>query len=172
MILDNLKKYIDYKGISVAAFEKSIGMSNNSFRKSWLAGKGIGTDKLENILNVYSDINMSWLFTGQGEMLREKSPNEGYPTSQENASTTDIVSESLVKYQAVSKIGNQSSSIPYEFVQSMIDERKRNDEMYAELIRQNGVLVDILKGEIADLKKRDARLDGSVSDADATKSAI
>lgn len=171
MILDNLKKYIDYKGISVAAFEKSIGMSNNSFRKSWLAGKGIGTDKLENILNIYPDINMSWLFTGQGEMLKEKSPNEGYHTSQENAST-DIVSESLVKYQAVPKIGNQSSSIPYEFVQSMIDERKRNDEMYAELIRQNGVLVDILKGEIADLKKRDARLDGSVSDADATKSAI
>ena len=171
MILDNLKKYIDYKGISVAAFEKSIGMSNNSFRKSLLAGKGIGTDKLENILNVYSDINMSWLFTGQGEMLKEKSPNEGYPASQENAST-DIVCEPLgSKYQAIPKIGNQSS-IPFEFVQSMIDERKRNDEMYAELIRQNGVLVDILKSEIADLKKRDVRQGGSVSDADATKSAI
>lgn len=172
MILDNLKKYIDYKGISVAAFEKSIGMSNNSFRKSWLAGKGIGTDKLENILNVYSDINMSWLFTGQGEMLKEKSQNGDYPASQENAST-DIVCEPLgSKYQAIPKIGNQSSSIPYEFVQSMIDERKRNDEMYAELIRQNGVLVDILKGEIADLKKRDARQDGNVLDADATQSAI
>lgn len=36
-------------------------------------------------------------------------------------------------------------SIPYEFVQAMIDERKRHDEMNAELIRQNGELIEIIK---------------------------
>lgn len=35
--------------------------------------------------------------------------------------------------------------IPYEFVQAMIDERKRHDEMNAELIRQNGDLIEIIK---------------------------
>lgn len=30
MILERIKQYIDYKSISVAAFEKSIGMSNAS----------------------------------------------------------------------------------------------------------------------------------------------
>lgn len=35
--------------------------------------------------------------------------------------------------------------VPYEFVQAMIDERKRHDEMNAELIRQNGELIELLK---------------------------
>lgn len=34
MILDRIKLYIDTKGISIAAFEKSVGMSNASFSKS------------------------------------------------------------------------------------------------------------------------------------------
>lgn len=72
MILERLKEYIDKKGITIAAFERSIGMSNASFGKSLKNGKAIGTDKLENILRMYQDINLIWLLTGQGEMLREE----------------------------------------------------------------------------------------------------
>ena len=71
MVLENVKKFIDYKGISIAEFERNIGMSNNSFRKS-LNNKGnIGSDKLENILKVYPEINASWLLTGEGTMLKD-----------------------------------------------------------------------------------------------------
>ena len=70
MILERLKEYIDSKGISVSAFEKSIGMSNASFGKS-LKNKGaIGTDKLENILIVYPDLSPDWLLTGRGDMIK------------------------------------------------------------------------------------------------------
>lgn len=69
-MLNRLKKYIDYKGISVSAFEKSIGMSNASFGKSLKNGGSIGGDKLEKILSVYPDINAEWLLTGGGEMLK------------------------------------------------------------------------------------------------------
>lgn len=65
---------MDHKGISVAAFERSIGMSNASFGKS-LKNKGaIGTDKLENILSRYSDISPLWLLTGEGNMLKRVLP--------------------------------------------------------------------------------------------------
>lgn len=47
MVLERIKEYIDYKGITISAFEKSIGMSNASFGKSLKSGKGIGSDKLE-----------------------------------------------------------------------------------------------------------------------------
>lgn len=70
MILERIKQYIDYKSISVAAFEKSIGMSNASFGKCLKKGGAIGTDKLENILSVYPDISPNWLLTGNGIMLR------------------------------------------------------------------------------------------------------
>lgn len=86
MILDRIKQYIDTKGISIAAFEKSVGMSNASFSKSLKNNGAIGTDKLENILSVYSDISPEWLLTGQGDMLKEEpslsvsmNPQEGTP---------------------------------------------------------------------------------------------
>lgn len=72
MILDRIKLYIDTKGISIAAFEKSVGMSNASFSKSLKNNGAIGTDKLENILSIYSDISPEWLLTGQGDMLKEE----------------------------------------------------------------------------------------------------
>lgn len=70
MILERIKDFIDTKGISVSAFERSIGMSNASFGKSLKNGGAIGTDKLENILNAYPEINPNWLITGNGSMLK------------------------------------------------------------------------------------------------------
>lgn len=69
MILERLKQYIDFKGISVAAFERSIGMANASFGKSLKKQGAIGTDKLENILSIYPDISPAWLLKGEGNMI-------------------------------------------------------------------------------------------------------
>lgn len=76
MILERLKDYIDFKGVSIAAFEKSIGMSNASFGKSLKKGGAIGSDKLENILSVYPDISARWLLTGEGEMIASEPAGE------------------------------------------------------------------------------------------------
>jgi phage repressor protein C with HTH and peptisase S24 domain len=71
-ILERIKEYIDIKGITIAAFERSVGMSNASFGKS-LKNKGaIGTDKLENILTAYPDISPTWLLTGAGSMILDQ----------------------------------------------------------------------------------------------------
>lgn len=74
MILKRIKQYIDFKGVTVAAFERSIGMSNASFGKSLKNGGTIGADKLEKLLNIYTDINPSWLLTGVGPMLLDGAP--------------------------------------------------------------------------------------------------
>lgn len=58
--------------------------------------------------------------------------------------------------------------IPYEFVQAMIDERKRHDEMNAELIRQNGELIDMLQ----ERKKTAARMESAAECADASGSGL
>lgn len=55
-----------------------------------------------------------------------------------------------VDYIITGKRSNVDTSIyrepvPYEFVQAIIDERKRHDEMNAELIRQNGELIEMLQ---------------------------
>lgn len=81
MILERLKEYIDLKSITVAAFERSVGMSNGSFGKALKNCGAIGTDKLENILSVYSDLSIEWLLTGNGLMLKRPSD---YPSVPEN----------------------------------------------------------------------------------------
>lgn len=69
-ILNRLKEFIDYKGLPIATFEKSIGMSNASFGKQLKKNGAIGTDKLENILKVYTELSPLWLMTGEGDMLK------------------------------------------------------------------------------------------------------
>ena len=76
MVLQRLKEYIDRKGISVSAFEKSVGMSNASFGKSLKNGGAIGSDKLENILKIYPELNAEWLLTGSGNMIRPSAEAE------------------------------------------------------------------------------------------------
>ncbi len=69
MITERLKQFIDSINVSISAFEKSIGMSNASFRKIYNNNGAIGSDKLERILNTYPQLNPSWLLTGEGSMI-------------------------------------------------------------------------------------------------------
>lgn len=75
-IVTRIKDYIDKKGISVSAFEKSLGMSNASYGKSLKNGGAIGSDKLEKILITYPDINPVWLMTGEGSMFKTAKSTE------------------------------------------------------------------------------------------------
>ena len=77
MVLERLKEFIDSQGITIASFEKVVGLSNSSFRKALQSGNGIGSDKLENILKVYPDLSSEWLLRGEGHMLRsEAAPSD------------------------------------------------------------------------------------------------
>ena len=69
MVTDRLREYIEHKGISYYAFENSIGASRGSISKAVKENKSIGSSVLENILNIYQDINPNWLLTGKGAMI-------------------------------------------------------------------------------------------------------
>ncbi|MBD5238348.1 MAG: hypothetical protein HDS64_01055 [Bacteroidales bacterium] len=69
MIIERLNEYITAKGLTIAAFERSVGMANASFAKALKNNRAIGTDKLENILTHYPDISALWLLRGVGDMF-------------------------------------------------------------------------------------------------------
>ena len=61
-----LTAYLRYKGINKSEFGRIIGVSNayiSSIRKS------IQPDKAEKIASSFPDLNITWLMTGEGDML-------------------------------------------------------------------------------------------------------
>lgn len=69
MVSERVGQYIAKKGVSYYAFENSIGASRGSISKAVKEGKSIGSQVLENILSVYTDMNPIWLLTGVGEVF-------------------------------------------------------------------------------------------------------
>lgn len=73
---ENLKsrvlKYIEYLGISIQAFESSVGLSNAAVSKM---GDNTRRATVDKISNKYPDLNVSWLLTGEGDMLKDAADN-------------------------------------------------------------------------------------------------
>ena len=67
--LERLKTYLDSQGVATGAAEKACGFGNATLRNAFEGGKGIGSDKLEKILSVYSNLSAEWLLRGTGKML-------------------------------------------------------------------------------------------------------
>ena len=86
--LKRIKQYIDLKGIKVSVFEREIGMSNGSFASQLKNNKTIGVDKLEKILRIYTDINIEWLLTGNGNMI--KGNEEIIPQTKNESETLEV----------------------------------------------------------------------------------
>lgn len=72
-VKERIKKFIQTQGITVIEFERTVSASNgyvNSIHKS------IGIDKLNNIIEKYPILNIEWLLTGNGSMLKDVPPTK------------------------------------------------------------------------------------------------
>lgn len=72
MVSERLGKYLDQKGISFYAIENALNAGRGSISKAVKEGKSIGSNTLENILNLYPDLNPTWLLTGEGTMCKDE----------------------------------------------------------------------------------------------------
>ena len=78
-VKERLEFFLKSKKISKTDFGKAVGVSNSfvsSMRKS------LGPDKIQSIAQTYPDLNVEWLLTGEGEMLKIQSTKA--PTEQNN----------------------------------------------------------------------------------------
>lgn len=69
-VKDQIQKYLDYKGINNNELERSIGAS----RSYWRNTKSISAEIVSEIVRVYSDLNIEWVFKNEGEMLNTSTP--------------------------------------------------------------------------------------------------
>ena len=72
---ERLKEFIKYKSLTVFAFEQRAGLSNGYVSS---ISKGIGHAGLNKISENFTDLNIAWLLTGQGNMIN--STGETWPS--------------------------------------------------------------------------------------------
>jgi hypothetical protein len=69
-IIDRIFLYIDKQGFATSRVERDLGIGNNTLGKARERGKGIGAEIVAKFVEVYPDIDLNWLITGEGSMLK------------------------------------------------------------------------------------------------------
>lgn len=73
-MITRLAEYLKHKNISTRSFEMTIGASDGMIRKAINTNKDIQSKWLYNISENYPDLNLQWLITGKGKMLKSELP--------------------------------------------------------------------------------------------------
>lgn len=74
--IDRLMEFIRYSGLSARQFDLSIGAGNGYTLRMSKNRASVGSDVIENILKTYPDLNVVWLLTGDGPMLKSQMEEE------------------------------------------------------------------------------------------------
>lgn len=131
-VKDRIKEFCKAESLTISAFEESIGVSNGYVNA---ISKSIGLDKLNTIIEKYSNLNIEWLLTGKGEMRKTKRISGGVCADGEHTPDTDTTNK-----------GKQN-----------IPENNGNPSIIAQLldtIKQQAEEIGQLKALIADLEQR------------------
>lgn len=82
--IDRFDKYMEYKGLNDNKVTTQLGISTGTIGKSRKPNRDLSGKVIEQILNFYTDLNRTWLLTGEGEMLKQptnsatiNAPNHG-----------------------------------------------------------------------------------------------
>ncbi len=68
--IERISEYLNFKIITPHKFEQTVQLSNGYFQKQ-LRNKGsIGSDILIKVSKKYNDLNILWVLTGEGNMLK------------------------------------------------------------------------------------------------------
>lgn len=126
---ERLKGFIKYKGISVRSFEIKCGLSNGYISNMRVS---IQPEKMSCIAEQFPELNMGWLMTGEGEMIKAM--------QQESTTSNRTVSISVEAWDVIKK---QAESLKVQ-----ADSLERRD-------RQIDELISIIRKENA-LKANDA----------------
>ncbi len=90
-----IKQYIDHKNLGVRMFEKTCGINIGTLSRVIVKDSSIQSDNLEKITTTYRELNLEWLLTGRGEMLKYSNSSNPDNDSQNISSKLEWYNEVL-----------------------------------------------------------------------------
>ena len=127
---ERLLLFLKHKGLKNAVFEKMMGLSNgyiNSMRK------GLGYDKLEQISISFPELNIGWLLTGEGSMLKDENSN--------------LRSTLVPTLETRINVSQQEKAVPYYMYKDLQEENRKLEREIGRLEEQLKHLKDLIKKE-------------------------
>lgn len=152
---NRLETYIAYKfpsnrkgqNASFAPFEEALGLPNATMSKAVKEHKNFYIDRIIKINEIYPELNMNWLFSGEGEMLKtSKQDNQGQSVEgegrlQNNLNETGSRSANVQGDYATASEG-ESKMIKY-----LKEQLAKKDEIIAQKDKRIERLTDKLLGD-------------------------
>ena len=93
-----LYQYIEYKGIKPTVFEKEIGFSSGYLSVQKKRNADLGESVLNKLNDYCHDLSISWLLTGEGEMLKNAQVN-----AQVNAQASTKIEKNTPEFHIISE---------------------------------------------------------------------
>lgn len=169
-VKDRISYWIEYLGISVAAFERKCGLGTG-----YVASLRDNTNskKINDILNAYPQLSRKWLQKGEGEMLNSAQNiqiNSGGQNQQNNGSGNPQQNNGLVQNQS----GNDNTQELYECnnntnlviqLQAKIESLKLKIEGLNNLISEKNDKESAQNERIFELKERILELKEQISES-------
>ena len=135
-VKDRLTIYLKHARVTKVEFGRRIGVSNSyvtSMRKS------IQPDKAEKIAAEFPDLNIGWLMTGEGEMLKPKSAADG-----ELPITTG--EGSVLINSGGSRVDTNSGAVIYKALDEIAEQRKLTAKAHEQIDRLLAIIDCLTSG--------------------------
>lgn len=75
-VSDRIKLLISELGENPNSFSKKIGVTASTIATAIERGKGVNTDLIQKIIYVFTNVSLSWLLTGEGNIFTDKEPTK------------------------------------------------------------------------------------------------
>lgn len=155
--IERVEILIKDEGISISAFEKKVGMSNNSIQTAIKRKANLKDDTLNSILSVYTDVSPEWLLTGKGSKYRDKNlgSNLGSNVGSNSKKTVDY-SQPAVLSEPNKEYGNRGDLPAELFLQQheLLEERERTIYALNEVINSQKEAIQSQKDLINEYKEK------------------
>ena len=149
-IKERILYFIENQGEKKELFFEELGMSYANF-KGIQKKSALGSDKIDKILSKYPNLNLDWLFTGQGEMLKNTPAPE--PTPQESHAGADELVTLLRDKIALLEKNNASLEYTISIQEKITTSQEREIQRQQEKITSKDQEIQRLKEKITQLKK-------------------
>lgn len=120
--VDRLMVFIRHIGLSARQFDLSIGASNGYTLRMKKNSASIGSDVIEEIMRIYPQLNLIWLITGEGEMLK---PDRSIIETGELPQTEQIRLERLIENKIKERHEKELKELLEEVTKEINDRAKQ-----------------------------------------------